>query len=242
MLTTEKRPLIFFATLSCAACAVATSPPVDPGPPPAEDAGLTPDGSKPAPKSDGGLDGGDGSAPDAALGPCEGWAMSNGEVDNVVPEVHVGIAALDSSQTSVDIQLSPNATVSPGDVLVGLAFAPKQGQLSYVKSPFGGCGVVDATGSGSTAVATTQGCDIELSVLQFASAPGTCDGRVAGTYDAVFSHFDSPSEQLIGSFDLPLDVASSELVAPACVNPGNTCSSNSDCCSYSCSQFYGTCN
>jgi hypothetical protein len=168
---------------------------------------------------------------------CVGTATASGTVNGVTPSVHVGAAVLDSGNGGLDLALTPRALLAAGDVMVELLFVPIMGQTSYANSPLGGCAVLRQTGGGWTVIDKTQLCDIELTTLQMASAPGVCDGLLVGRFAGVFSG----NATLAGTFSIPLSVVWSQIRMPSCLPTDSPCTSNAQCCSSSCAPALGTC-
>ncbi|WP_437923963.1 hypothetical protein WMF37_33650 [Sorangium sp. So ce291] len=170
-------------------------------------------------------------------GSCSGPASTTGAVAGVTPDVTVGRVVPDPTGR-VQVVLSPALDISAGDVVVGVFFFPASGQTSYPPNGDVGCAVLEYTESGYSVVDTTKICEVNLTTLEFASRSGVCDGQMTGGFRGVFSG-NSP---LAGTFSVPFDLTESDVAAPACQRPDGPCSSNSDCCSGSCSIVLGVCN
>jgi hypothetical protein len=195
---------------------------------------------KPAAKApaDGGAGGPDGGAlPGVDRTACVGTASSSGSIYATTPAVKQGVVITDPSG-ALRLVLLPNAaSLTTGDITIGLYFTPIPGQLDYSPNGSVGCAVLRYTGSGWAVVDKTQLCELHFSVLDHATAPGVCDGTIAGTYNGLFSG----NQPLAGTFVLPSDVAASQIKAPSCRPYDSICSKHSDCCSQSCSPVLGLC-
>ncbi|XYH93875.1 hypothetical protein ACMHYB_39400 [Sorangium sp. So ce1128] len=179
--------------------------------------------------SSSGSGGGDGS--------CSGPASTTGAVAGVTPDVTVGLVMPDPSG-NVRVVLLPALDPSAGDIVVGVFFFAAPGQMSYPPNGNVGCAVFEYTGSSYAVIETTKLCEVNLTTLEFASQSGVCDGQMTGAFHGIFEG----NRPLAGSFSLPFDLATSDVAPPACQPPDGPCSSNSDCCSGSCSMFIGVCN
>jgi hypothetical protein len=168
---------------------------------------------------------------------CTGPAKTVGTVSNVTPVVTLGHVQPDPSG-NLKVILLPSLITTTGDVAVGVYFFPSKGQLDYPPNGLVGCAVFVDQGSSFGVVDATQLCEVHLTTLAFASAPGVCDGAISGTFNGLFSG----NAPLAGSFSLPVSVAESQTKAPGCQPPNGPCSQHSDCCSSSCSIFIGVCN
>ena len=182
----------------------------------------------------GGTSGGGGAGHD--LVNCTGSGWSSGSVSGVTPQVKVSTVQTDPSG-NVKLILMPKAGTSNGDVVIGVYFFAKPGQLSYPPNGSVGCAVLRYQNGWQT-VDKSQLCEVNLTQLSFASKPGSCDGVMAGSFKGVFSG----NAPLGGTFSVPLKIAASEVKPPSCQGMNGPCSAHSDCCSKSCSLFIGVCN
>jgi hypothetical protein len=79
---------------------------------------------------------------------------------------------------------------------------------------------------------------MELTVLDFASAAGVCDGEIEG----IFAGFLSGNDVAGGAFWAPLPVAADEIDEPSCRPVDAACTRHDQCCSESCFLVIGVCN
>ena len=184
----------------------------------------------------GGTSGSGGATSGHDLVNCTGTGWSTGTVNSVTPQVSVSTVQTDPSG-NVKLILLPKASTSNGDVVIGVYFFAKPGQLSYPPNGSVGCAVLRYQNGWQT-VDKSQMCEVTLSQLKFASTPGVCDGVMSGSYKGVFSG----NAPLGGTFSVPLKIAASEVKPPSCQGTNGPCSAHSDCCSQSCSLFIGVCN
>jgi hypothetical protein len=168
---------------------------------------------------------------------CTGPASTVGTVLGVTPDPTLGYVWPDPAG-SIAVALYPSLSMAVGDVTVGVYFFAQPGQLDYPPNGTVGCAILEATSSSWSVIDTSQLCEVHLTALQFASAEGSCDGIIEGTFQGIFSG----NEPLAGAFSLPLEVAESQISAPSCQPPNGPCSQNADCCTQSCSMFLGVCN
>lgn len=165
--------------------------------------------------------------------PCSGTATS-------VTPVSAYYAESYASSGRIDILLTPRplSQLQPNDHCTLLDLAPIDGQLSYPPGAGARCGIIRWTGTAWAAVQEIAACQMTLSELQYASAPGECDGHISG----VFLGLGSAGSIAGGGFDAPLPVARSEISDPTCRPVNASCSADDECCSGSCSPVLGLCN
>lgn len=170
---------------------------------------------------------------------CRGPAAVSGSFNGVTPKTTVGATATSTDPATGNRYLGlvledkPPSLLTLGDHLMALYFQPVTGELSYsgtTSNVFCSLIQVSSGGSGLTQLARTPSCSIVLSKLALASAANVCDGIAEGTFSVTF-----PNAQVVtGSFNLPVDVAASQLV-PACRPVGAACTTHAQCCGSSCS-------
>ena len=174
--------------------------------------------------------------PPQPTGSCEGSASSTGTVSGRSVPLNFGITRAESG--GIGMVLTPTSgTLTDGAWFLLVNLRPIPGQLSYPPaSGLARCGVVEKTANGFRPVGEAAGCEVNLSSLRYATAEGVCDGHISGIFRGLWGV--SP---FAGTFDLPLEVAESQ-ISGGCRPRDAICSSNSDCCSGSCFPALGTCH
>jgi hypothetical protein len=171
---------------------------------------------------------------------CRGTASTTGEIlGEGVPLRYSYARARVGGELAIALMNSPLGVVIEGERAVVVLLRPIPGTLSYPPTTgLAQCGVTERHGTAwDTISSASTGCEVILDRLDFASAPGVCDGTISGIFRGIFG-----SDAFGGAFVAPLPMAESEAPGPSCMPTDGPCSSHDDCCSESCSLFVGVCN
>jgi hypothetical protein len=166
---------------------------------------------------------------------CYGTATTTGEYHGEPVPVRYAYAYEGGGEITMIVSNHVLERIAVGERALLLALLPIEGQLTY--TPVSGqarCGIIVRTETGWAPV-VGESCEMILTQLRFASAPGVCDGRITGVFRTLFG-----LEPFGGAFDAPLPVAASQIV-DRCRPTDAPCSENDQCCSRSCAPWLGRC-